>query len=58
MDGFSVTSNKLLMVFTGTDPEFSVEDYINAVRANLILNIGPEPMIHHFTKIGYIDAQR
>ena len=30
------------MVFTGTDPEYSVEDYLNAVTANLILNIGPE----------------
>ena len=32
------------MVFTGTDPECSVEDYLNAVTANLILNIGPEPI--------------
>ena len=32
------------MVFTGTDPDYSVEDYINAVTANLILNIGPEPI--------------
>ena len=32
------------MVFTGTDPEHSVEDYLNAVTANLILNIGPEPI--------------
>ena len=32
------------MVFTGTDPEFSVEDYLNAVTANLTLNIGPEPI--------------
>ena len=31
------------MVFTGTYPEHSVEDYLNAVTANLILNIGPEP---------------
>ena len=31
------------MVLTGTDPEYSVEDYLNAVTANLILNIGPEP---------------
>ena len=30
------------MVFIGTDPEYSVEDYLNAVTANLILNIGPE----------------
>ena len=30
------------MVFTGTDPECSVEDYLNTVTANLILNIGPE----------------
>ena len=30
------------MVFTVTDPENSVEDYLNAVTANLILNIGPE----------------
>ena len=44
MGGSSITSNKPLMVFTGTDPEYSVEDYLNAVTANLILNIGPEPM--------------
>ena len=30
------------MVFTGTDPEYSVEDYLNTITANLILNIGPE----------------
>ena len=29
---------------TGTDPEYSVEDYLNAVTANLILNIGAEPV--------------
>ena len=44
MVGSSVTSNKPLMVFTGTDPEYSVEGYLNAVTANLILNIGPEPI--------------
>ena len=44
MGGSSITSNKPLMVFTGIDPEYSVEDYLNAVTANLILNIGPEPI--------------
>ena len=44
MGGSSITSNKPLMVFTGTDPEYSVEDYLNAVTANLNLNIGPEPI--------------
>ena len=44
MGGSSITSNKPLMVFTGTDPEYSVEDYLNAVTANLILNIRPEPI--------------
>ena len=44
MGGSSKTSNKPLMVFIGTDPEYSVEDYLNAVTANLILNIGPEPI--------------
>ena len=44
MGGLSITSNKPLMVFTGTDPEYSVEDYSNAVTANLILNIGAEPI--------------
>ena len=44
MGGSSIKSNKPLMVFTGTDPEYSVEDYLNAVTANLILNIGPEPI--------------
>ena len=32
------------MEFTGTDTEYSVEDYSNVVTANLILNIGPEPI--------------
>ena len=27
MDGSSITSNKPLMVCTGTDPDYSVEDY-------------------------------
>ena len=44
MGGSSKTSNKPLMVFTGTDPENSVEDYLNEVTASLILNIGPEPI--------------
>ena len=35
MGGSSISSNKPLMVFTGTDPEYSVEDYLNAVTANL-----------------------
>ena len=43
MGGSSKSSNKPLMVFTGTDPQYSVEYYLNAVAANLILNIGPEP---------------
>ena len=38
-----VTSNKPLMVFTGTN-ESSVEFYVSAVTANLILSIGPEPI--------------
>ena len=40
----SISSKKPLMVFTGTDPENCVEDYLNAVTANLILNIGLEPV--------------
>ena len=30
------------MLFTGRDPEYSVEDYLNAVTVNLIKNIGHE----------------
>ena len=44
MGGSSITSNKPLIVFTGIDPEYSVEDYLNAVTANLILNTGTEPI--------------
>ena len=29
----SIACNKLLMLFKGTDPEYSVEDYLNAVTA-------------------------
>ena len=32
------------MVFICTDTKFFVEDYLNAVTAILILNIGPEPI--------------
>ena len=44
MGGSIISSNKPLMVFTGTNPEYPVEDYLNAVTANSILNIGPEPV--------------
>ena len=40
MGGSSITG----IVFKGTDHEYSVEDYLNAVTAKLILNIGPEPI--------------
>ena len=45
------------MLFTGTDSEYSVEDYLNAVTAKLILNMRPEPVIRRFIKIGYRDSQ-
>ena len=44
MGGSSISLNKPLLVFTGTDPEYSVENYLNAVTAILILNIGHEPL--------------
>ena len=40
--GSSILSKKPIMVFTGTDPEYSVKTVLNAFTANLILNIGPE----------------
>ena len=40
----SISSDKRLMVITGADPDYSVEDYLNAVTANLFLNIGSEPV--------------
>ena len=36
MGGSSIYSNNPLSVFTGTDPENSAEDYLNAVTSNLI----------------------
>ena len=44
MCGVSITSGELLMLFTGTYHEYSVEDYLNAVTLNLVSNIGPEPI--------------
>ena len=41
MGGSSIQSNKPLMAFTGTELEYAVEDNLNAVTANLVLNIGP-----------------
>ena len=58
MGRFSISSIKPLMVLTGTDPEYSVEDFFNAVIASLFLNIGPEGVQkRHFIKIGNIDAR-
>ena len=42
MGGSSISSNKPLTVFTGRDPEYSVDDYLNAVTTNLIFNVGHE----------------
>ena len=50
MAGSSITSDKPTMVFTGTDLEYSVVDYLNNVTANVILKIGPDTMntpLHH-----------
>ena len=44
MGGFSISSDKPLMAFTGSDLEYSVEDYLNATTANSTLNIGTEPV--------------
>ena len=44
MGGSLILSKKALMVFTGTYPEYSVEAYLNAITANIILNIGYEPV--------------
>ena len=35
-----ITSEKPLVIFTGTALEYSVEDYFNDVTSNSILNIG------------------
>ena len=35
----SISSIKPLMEFTGTDPDYSVEVYLNAVTANLNLKL-------------------
>ena len=43
MDRSSISLKKPLMVFLGIDSEYSVEDYLNAVTAKLILIMGPEP---------------
>ena len=34
---------KMHLWYSQADPEYSAENYLNAVTANLILNIGPEP---------------
>ena len=46
MGGSSISSNKPLSIqdSTGTDLEYSIVDYLYAVRANLVLNKRPEPV--------------
>ena len=48
--GLSITLSELLTVFTGTDCEYSVEDYLNAVTANFF-SMGPEPINKHLHQI-------
>ena len=36
LGGSAVSSNKPLRIFTGTNSDYSVEDYLNAVTANLM----------------------
>ena len=43
MGGSSISSDKPLMVFRVRGPEYSVEDNLNAITANLIFSIRPEP---------------
>ena len=44
-ESLQMTMNSYLMGGSSiSDPEYSVEDYLNAVTANLTLNIGPEPV--------------
>ena len=38
------STQQIIFLITETDPKDSVEDYLNAVTATLILNIGPEPV--------------
>ena len=44
MSGSSIITNKPLRVSTGADPEYSVEEFLNAVTAKIILNLGPKPI--------------
>ena len=38
------STQQIIFPITETDPKRSVEDYLNAVTATLIVNIGPEPV--------------
>ena len=60
MGGSSISSNKTLKIFTGTDPKYSEEDYLNEVTAILIFDTGPEPVntaVHQTWITRRIDAQ-
>ena len=41
----TITSSKVLMVFTGTIPEYSVESFLNTVTANLLIKLGTKSVI-------------
>ena len=55
--GSSVTFDKSLKVFTEAAPEYSVEDYFNAVTAILILDLAQKLSRDHFIIIRFIDVQ-
>ena len=41
MGGSSFTSNKPIRLFTGTDPEYSVKDCLNAATASFVFKYRP-----------------
>ena len=50
----SITSNNTMIVFSRTDPEYLVQDNLNAVTTKLSLNAGTEPIITPLTNTGFI----
>ena len=57
MGGSIISSIKTLMVFIGTEPEYSVEGYLNAVTAIFFKLMIRTSKHTQSIKIGYIDVQ-
>ena len=41
--------------FDGTDPTYTIEDFLNAITANMAMTAEPNKLIHRIVKHGFLN---